>query len=192
MDIETLTILALVFAAIATILAFIFIVPDKKRGSLNRFGKFLHDTFNFKYLIIEKVLQALYILVTCYVVFVGFFMLFYVQKYRWGDDKWYGGYGLLLMIVGPIAVRLAYEGIMMFILLIKNVIQINNKLRYPDDYNKNKKQSEAAPAPAPCAEPAAHTEPAAYAEYAPKAFCCECGAKLAEGAMFCTECGAKR
>ena len=29
------------------------------------------------------------------------------------------------MIVGPIAIRLVYEGLMMGILLIKNVIQIN-------------------------------------------------------------------
>ena len=185
MDIKTLTILALVFAVISTILAFIFIVPDKKRGKLNRFGKFLHDTFNFKYLIIEKVLQALYILVTCYVFLVGFFMLFYVEKYYWGESKWYGGQGLLMMILGPIVVRLAYEGVMMFILLVKNVIQINNKLRYPDDYNK--KQAEETPA-----APAVHTEPAAYAEYAPKTFCTECGAKLVEGAAFCTECGTKR
>lgn len=187
MDQETLTIIALVFAVIATILAFIFIVPDKKRSKLNRFGKFLHDTANFKYLIIEKVLQFLYILVTCYVFLLGFCLLFYVQKYRWGESKWYGGYGLLLMTLGPIAVRLAYEGVMMVILLIKNVIQINNKLRYPDDYNK--KQTEEAPAPT---APAVHTEPDVYAEYAPKAFCTECGAKLTEGAAFCTNCGAKR
>ena len=197
MDIETLTILALVFAAIATILAFIFIVPDKKRGGLNRFGKFLHDTFNFKYLIIEKVLQALYILVTCYVVFVGFFMLFYVQKYRWGDDKWYGGYGLLLMIVGPIAVRLAYEGIMMFILLIKNVIQINNKLRYPEGHNEKQHKAAfstpaATVAPEAPAATVASEAPAAAPAPAPKAFCTNCGAKLGEGAAFCTECGAKQ
>lgn len=184
---DTITILALVFAAIVTILAFIFIVPDKRRASLNRFGKFLHDTFNFKFLIIEKVLQALYILVTCYIVLVGFFMLFYVEKYYWGESKWFGGYGLLLMILGPIVVRLTYEGIMMFILLIKNVIQINNKLRYPEDYNK--KQSEPAPT---FVAPTAPAAPAAPVASAPKAFCTNCGAKLADGAAFCTECGSKQ
>ena len=37
--------------------------------------------------------------------------------------------GIAVAIVGPIVLRLAYEGIMMFILLVKNVIEINNKMK---------------------------------------------------------------
>ena len=36
-----------------------------------------------------------------------------------------GGYGLLIIILGPIAIRLSYELMMMAILLLKNVIAIN-------------------------------------------------------------------
>ena len=39
-----------------------------------------------------------------------------------------GGTGLLCIIVGPIAVRLSYELLMMVVLLVKNVIAINHKL----------------------------------------------------------------
>ena len=39
-----------------------------------------------------------------------------------------GGTGLLCIIVGPIAVRLSYELMMMAVLLVKNVISINRKL----------------------------------------------------------------
>lgn len=42
---------------------------------------------------------------------------------------WYGLYGLLIAIVGPFAVRLVYEGLIMGLLLVKNVIQINKKLK---------------------------------------------------------------
>ena len=49
-------VIALVLAVVATVLAFIFLVPEKRREKLNAFGKFLHDAFNFKYLIVEKVL----------------------------------------------------------------------------------------------------------------------------------------
>ena len=49
-------------AVVATILAFIFLVPEKRREKMNAFGRFLHDTVNFKYLLVEKILQALYIL----------------------------------------------------------------------------------------------------------------------------------
>ena len=36
-------IIAVVLAIAATVLAFIFIVPEKRREKLNAFGKFLHD-----------------------------------------------------------------------------------------------------------------------------------------------------
>lgn len=153
--IELIPILAGILAVVATVLAFIFIVPEKKRAKMNKFGKFLHDTVNFKYLIIEKILQALYIFATATVIFLGFFMLFYVEPARetyfyTKSATWYGGYGLLLMILGPIAVRLAYEFLMMLLLLVKNVIQINGKLKNTD---------EEAAAPVAPVEPIQPTQP---------------------------------
>lgn len=59
-------IVAVIIAIVATVLAFIFIVPEKRRAQMGAFGKFLHDTCNFKYLIVEKILQALYIFATAY------------------------------------------------------------------------------------------------------------------------------
>ena len=37
--------------------------------------------------------------------------------------------GIAIAVLGPIALRLVYEGIIMFILLVKNVIDINNKMK---------------------------------------------------------------
>lgn len=56
-----LSVVATILAIVVTVLAFIFIVPEKRREKLNAFGKFLHDTCNFKYLVVEKILQALYL-----------------------------------------------------------------------------------------------------------------------------------
>ncbi len=120
----TLGIIAILLAIIATMLAFIFIVPAKRREKMGKFGKFLHDACNFKFLIVEKILQALYIFFTALVILVGFFMLFCSD---WSG--WMGGKGILLMILGPIAVRLSYELVMMAVLAVKNIISINNKLR---------------------------------------------------------------
>lgn len=50
------TIVGGILAIVATVLAYVFIVPEKRREKLNAFGKFLHDTCNFKYLIVEKIL----------------------------------------------------------------------------------------------------------------------------------------
>lgn len=173
-------ILASVLALVATILAFIFIVPEKKRARLNKFGKFLHDTVNFKYLIIEKILQTLYILATAFDVLLGFFLLFYVEPgysnyYYSSPSVWFGGYGLLIMIVGPIAIRLVYEGLMMGILLIKNVIQINNKMKVEGEANKG--DIFAGPEIEKDGKPST-------------SFCQNCGKKVRVGA-FCSHCGAK-
>lgn len=115
---------AALLAIAATVLAFVFIVPEKRREKLNAFGKFLHDTCNFKYLVVEKLLQALYIFSTALIILNGFFLLFQSVY-----GHWLGGYGILLMVVGPIVLRLIYELLMMVVLLVKNVIGINNKLK---------------------------------------------------------------
>ena len=47
--------------------------PEKKAKKLGSFGKLIHDIANFKFLIIEKVLQASYIFATAAVVLMGFF-----------------------------------------------------------------------------------------------------------------------
>jgi hypothetical protein len=170
-----ISILAVVFALTATILAFIFIVPEKKRAQLGGFGKFIHDTLNFKYLIVEKILQAIYIFSTAFIILLGFFMLFYVQPgysgYRYSTPSvWYGGRGLLLMILGPIVIRLVYEGLMMAILLVKNVIQINNKLK--GEENGNTANAFGGPA---IEKPAAR-------------LCPNCGTHVKSG-NFCPKCG---
>lgn len=122
-------IIAVVLAIAATVLAFIFIVPEKRREKLNAFGKFLHDLCSFKFLVVEKILQALYIFSTAFIILYGVLQLFNVQKDYWtGASRWMGGTGLLCIIVGPIAVRLSYELMMMAVLLVKNVISINRKL----------------------------------------------------------------
>ena len=122
-------IIAVVLAIAATVLAFIFIVPEKRREKLNAFGKFLHDLCSFKFLVVEKILQALYIFSTAFIVLYGVLQLSNVQRDYWtGASRWMGGTGLLCIIVGPIAVRLSYELMMMAILLVKNVISINRKM----------------------------------------------------------------
>lgn len=195
-------IVAIIIAIVATVLAFIFIVPEKRRAQLGAFGKFLHDTCNFKYLIVEKILQALYIFVTAYVILAGFFMLFMAPQDWFGTRHWLGGYGLLTMIVGPIAVRLVYELLMMGILLVKHVISINCKLRNQNDgaqadpfatpdMSAMKATLQQKAAERAQAAPAAPVEPAAPAAPAEKKFCSSCGTPL-DGADRCPNCGAQQ
>ena len=117
---NTFAVIACVLSFLAVIEAFIFIIPQKKWTKLNRAGRIMHDIFNFRSLITEKICQGLYIFYTFFFIMFGFFMLFY-----------FFGYGLLVMFFGPILVRIVFECDMLVFLLVKNVISINNKLRAP-------------------------------------------------------------
>ena len=134
MSITAVCIVGALFSLVAAILSFIFIVPDKKK--LNPFFSFLRDLFNFKNLWIEKIFKFFYVLSTCFCVIGGFFMLCYVEEtYHYSkygsyyDSEWKGYYGLILMVAGPIVVRIWYEFIMMAILAVKNIMQINQNVR---------------------------------------------------------------
>ena len=207
-------IIAVILAIAATVLAFIFIVPDKRREKLNGFCKFLHDLCNFKFLVVEKILQALYIFSTAFVILFGVLQLFNVQENWAGGHTWMGGIGLLYIILGPIIVRLTYEMMMMVILLVKNVIAINHKLAdqsgdgnddvfsVPDVQElkaaaRQRKQqvkesqpayepqqSVQAPPPVQEAQPPVQETPVRPAAR----FCSNCGAQLENGV--CPRCGA--
>lgn len=150
----------LILAVVLTVLAFIFIVPEKQREKLNAFGKFLHDTCNFNYLLIEKLLQALYIFLTVFAILMGLYTL--VHSF-WA--------GLALTIIMPIVIRLIYEFLMMAVLLLKHVITIDNKLKNQNTTESKGKGSEPefvsrepkkpAPTPAPAKPAVKKAAPAA-------------------------------
>ena len=156
----TVMAILLLLAVVLTVLAFIFIVPENRREKLNAFGKFLHDTCNFNYLLIEKILQALYIFLTVFAILMGLYTLVH--------NFWVG---LALTIIMPIAIRLIYEFLMMAVLLLKHVIMIDNKLKNeskgkgsePEFVSREPKKPSPTPAPAkPSVKKAAPaTKPAA-------------------------------
>lgn len=202
-------IIAVILGIAATVLAFILIVPEKRRENQGAFCKFLHDLCNFKFLVVEKVLQALYIFSTAFVILYGVLQLFNVQPNYWtGGNTWMGGVGLLYIILGPIVVRLSFEMMMMVILLVKNVISINHKLAsqsgnaggdvfgVPDmqELKDAARQRKAAAQAAAQAKAEAHAAAQAAAQEAreenirPAQFCSDCGTKLENGV--CPRCSA--
>lgn len=194
-------IIAVILAIAATVLAFIFIVPDKRREKLNGFCKFLHDLCNFKFLVVEKILQALYIFSTAFVILFGVLQLFNVQENWAGGHTWMGGVGLLYIILGPIIVRLTYEMMMMVILLVKNVIAINHKLANQSGDGNNdvfavpdvqelkaaaRQRKQQAQEAQPAYEPQQSVQETPVRPSA--RFCPNCGAQLENGV--CPRCGA--
>ena len=131
---DTLIIIGILLAIAATIVLYIKVMPKRYDGKLgNKFLQFLHDFFNFKTFYIEALTKFVFVLLTCACIFVGFLLLF-------GKIEYYGYfgatfqqstflYGLGLMILGPLVLRVTYEFVMMAILLVQNVIARDEKSR---------------------------------------------------------------
>jgi len=149
---ETSTILLIIsiFISIAlTVLLFIKVLPKKFDGTFSKKTlQFTHDFFNFKKLYLEEVLKIIYTFATVTCISVGAFFATIGNLIRFVesiiDYARYDVYSikyifigffsrlvisLAIAVLGPIVLRLVYEGIMMFILLVKNVIDINKKLK---------------------------------------------------------------
>jgi hypothetical protein len=131
--IEACYVLGAIAAIVVTILLYVKVLPRKLDGTFdNKFVQFLHDFFHFKKLYIEEVLKFIFVLATVACVCEGAFLVLGYQE-RW---SYYGGtskestigLGLALLVGGPVALRLSYEMLMMFILAVKNVMEINNKM----------------------------------------------------------------
>lgn len=112
-------IIGLILALIATVLAYVFIIPDRVRSSLPGFFRFLHDLINFRTMIIESVIKLLYVFCSFGCIGVGLFLLFGANFLI----------GILVLIGGPLVCRVIYELVMLFVIQVQNTISINRKLK---------------------------------------------------------------
>lgn len=141
-----------ILAAIAlTVLLYIKVLPARLDGTFRkRITQFLHDYFNFKELYLEVVLKAVFAVASISCITVGLLGATvgnvielvknveiaidygYFGSWVWGQffSNFFGG--IALAVVGPLALRLVYELILMLVLLCKNVAEINRKLKAPE------------------------------------------------------------
>ena len=194
---------AVIISIILTILLAILVVPEKRRNGLPKFFQVVHDICNFKGLLLEKVLKILYIFSTINVMLTGIFTWF-SGGYNFGMTFLTG---LLILVLGPILVRLAYEFLMLFVLLVKNVIQINNKLNgrsdnpFANNIDLNQFKNSNAPEQnytSPYAQPVQPIQPeqpVVQNNYQPQQnndsvrFCSTCGTKITGNTDVCPNCG---
>ncbi len=189
---SAISILAIILAIAATVLAFVFILSKKGRASQKPFVKFLVNVCDFRSLIIEKILKALYIFSTSFTILLGFLGIFNFGSYDYGATLLQS---LLTMILGPIVVRIIYELIMLAVLAVKNIIQINNKLSqltgddasanvsFDTDLSALKKYAPTAPT-----QPVAPVAPAAAPVQPHMVYCEKCGTPYDENAGGCPNC----
>jgi hypothetical protein len=165
-----LTILAIIFSLAASVLACIFFL-SKKWKHAGGFKQWMHEFVNFKTLFVDKIFKFLYIFSTCFVFFLGFFTLFSSAA----------PYGLLMMFVGPIVLRVMYEMLMMFIIMVTNLTEINRDTSNILGALKNKKG-------APITNPNFDNTPAPEAPTA-TVYCMNCGTAYSADEANCPNCG---
>lgn len=141
------TFIGVVLLILGMVFLYLKIIPGKYDGTFgNKALQFVHDYFNFKKLYLETVLKFLFTLLTvaCEATGIAGIINTFLSVFRnvgYMIDGWYdfgdvlasffGGIigCVLFMILAPVVIRLIYEGFMMFILLVKNVIELNNKTK---------------------------------------------------------------
>lgn len=112
------SVLAVVLAIIGGILVYFLFLNNKKDMKLNGFLKNLKDFLEFKTLILETILKVLYLITTIYIILYSFslistsFILF-----------------LLVLILGPVIIRIIFESSLMFIMIWKNTTEINKNTK---------------------------------------------------------------
>ena len=133
MNPEVALIVGAIAAVAITIWLYIKVLPKKLNGTFdNEVFQFLHDFFHFKKLYLEEVLKVIFTVATVACITIGALLLVSTVDGYYYDVSMFP-YGLALLIAGPVSLRLVYETLMMFILLVKNTIEINNKLKEPKD-----------------------------------------------------------
>ena len=108
-------IIALILSIIGGILLY-FLFVKAKDDPKGKFAKWLKDFLSFKIMWIEPILKVVYYIGTIFTILFSFTFLAA------------GGYGILpffmCLILGPVVLRLAYEGTMMFIMIWRNTKDI--------------------------------------------------------------------
>lgn len=177
---KELVIPALIISLLLVVALYIFILPDKKRASLNKFFKVVHDFLKIKRLIVESIFRFIYVLCVAFTVVFGIFELFDSPEI-----------GLLLIIFGPIVSRIVFELSLLAVLLVKNVIEINNHLKGIDETTDNKSEIDLHDVLTGISKKIQNITESASPE-APSGetqICSGCGQIIPKGSTFCTHCG---
>jgi hypothetical protein len=130
-----------VVALIGTILAAVYLFGPKKRARLSGFMLKVYSHVNFEHYIIPVILKFLYVFTGLFLIINGLITMFSSSFFA----------GLLMMILGPLAVRVVYELIMMLFSIHDGIRETNRLLRggaqpgggAPQQYGRPMRRSEA-------------------------------------------------
>ncbi|MDY3015326.1 MAG: hypothetical protein SOR61_09190 [Evtepia sp.] len=119
---------SIVLSVIFTLFLLLRVLPETYNGKRNHIFQFFYDIFTPQTLTIERLLQVLYIFLTCTSILCGLFQIF-----SWVGTS-FGYYlreligGLVLVVVVPILLRLIHELLLLALLQLRATRDISAKL----------------------------------------------------------------
>ena len=171
--ITPLLIVAGVLAIAAAILAIIFILPDEKKAKMPKFIQIAADILNAKKSFLKAMLRILYIVLTLFCVIAGVLLLLIgtIMTASIGMAGQTALYGIIVLIGGPIAVRIIYEVLMLLVNISEDVKALKN----------------GQTGTCGCKEEE-HKEPQETKKPVKYVFCRQCGTKYDENSEVCPNC----
>jgi hypothetical protein len=111
--------IAIVLAVVGGILVYVLFLNKKNEAKLKGFAKWLYEFLNFGKLTVESFLKVTYIMAAIFISLMSFSYL--------GSAAWYLFFAQL--IFGNIVLRIAYELILIVVLLWRNTEEIKKNLK---------------------------------------------------------------
>lgn len=179
-DVKTAAVVAIILAIVATLLMLVFVLPERKRKQLTSAFRVIHDFYNLKSFWLEGIAKFIFVLCSTFCVFMGIALIF-SKHVSFGTS-------LALIVLGPIASRIIYEGIMIIIILVRNTMDIRNylmgvKVEKPEQVNAEEVMGNVM-TKIKRAVVVEEDEPEVCVN-----ICKYCGHLLEDDALFCENCG---
>lgn len=129
-NLEAVGVAILVAMILAVVFYFTFL-SKKNEGKFKGFAAKVYNFFNFNKFYVEDVLRLIYVVSVAFLLVVSLAVLFSASFIA----------GLLLLVLGNVALRIGYELIMMFIILCRKTVSVDKRLEkigkfYSDDFDE--------------------------------------------------------
>ena len=116
-NIQTWMTVSLILAIVGGILIYVLFVKSKKKQD-NKFLAWCKDFFDYKKMLIEDLLKAIYLILAIYITLSSF-------AYIGTNFATF----ILTLLAGNVILRLVFEGSLVLIMIWKNTTEINKKLK---------------------------------------------------------------
>ncbi len=136
--------IAILVAVILGVVLYFTFLKKENEGKFTGWKNVVYDFFNFNKFYTEEIMKFVYVMLTAAFVVIGVFMLFIDFAT-----------GLILLVLGNVALRVSYELIMMFVILCRKTVSIDRKLDkvvafYGDDFDEGDCGGECGSCDAEC------------------------------------------